>query len=287
MPQSPLPYLLLADVHVTRKNNDLAAQSLKKALAITPDSLQAQRNLVALELAGGRSQEALALAQAVQKQRSDEGIGYLFEGDIEASMKNFDNAAAAYRNGLKKRKSADLAIKLHSVLLTGGKPAEADKFAASWQRDFPKDAAFRFHLGDVALAKGDYAQAETLYLNVIAIRPDDSAAYNNVAWLTSKLKKKNALQFAEKANALVPNQPVFMDTLALVLAEESQFARAIAVQKKAIEIQSDNPSLRLTLAKIYVMAGDKAKAKDELQQLSKMGPRFRAYDEVNELLKTL
>ena len=287
LPQSPQPHLLLADVHAARKNNDLAVQSLKRALAIAPDSLQAQRNLVALELAGGRSQEALALAQAVQKQRSNEGIGYLFEGDIEASLKNFDGAANAYRNGLKKRKSTDLAVKLHSVLLTAGRTAEAEKFAAGWQKDFPKDAAFRFHLGDVAMGKGEYATAEARYQEVVAIRPDDASALNNLAWLASKLKKKNALAYAEKANALQPNQPVFMDTLAMILAEENQFERAIAVQKKALEIQAANPSLRLTLAKIYVMAGDKTHAKDELQKLANMGARFRGYEEVKELLKTL
>jgi putative PEP-CTERM system TPR-repeat lipoprotein len=287
LPQSPQPYLLLADVHVARKNNDLAAQALKRALAIAPDSLQAQQNMVALELAGGRSQEALALAQAVQKQRANDGIGFLFEGDIEAALKNYDSAANAYRNGLKRRKSTDLAIKLHSVLLTGGHPAEADRFAAGWKKDYPKDAAFRFHLGDVALAKGDYAQAEAHYQDVIAIRPDDSAAYNNAAWLASKLKKKNALAYAEKANELLPNQPQFMDTLATILAEENQFERAITVQKKALEFQPDNPSLRLTLARIYVMSGDKAHAKEELQKLSKMGARFRGHQEVNELLKTL
>src|SRR5206468_7950126 len=110
----PRPFLLLADIYMARKNSEMAIQSLRRALAIAPDSLQVQRNLVALELAGGRSQEALALAQSVQKQRSDEGIGYLFEGDIEAALKNFDSAANAYRNGLKKRKSTDLAVKLHS-----------------------------------------------------------------------------------------------------------------------------------------------------------------------------
>ena len=287
MPQSPQPYLLLADVHVARKNNDLAVQSLKRALAITPNSLQAQRNLVALELAGGRSQEALALAQSVQKQRSTEGIGHLFEGDIEASLKNFDGAANAYRAGLKRRKSTDLAVKLHSVLLTGNRRADADKFAASWVKDFPKDAGFRFHLGDVALAQGDYEAAETHYQSVLQIRPDDAPALNNVAWLTSKLKKKNALAYAEKANTLQPGQPIFLDTLAIILAEDRQFERAIATQKKALAIQAQNPSLRLTLAKIYVMAGDKTRAKDELLELSKIGPKFAGQAEVGELLKTL
>ena len=287
LPQSPRPYLLLADVYVKSKNSDMAVQSLKRALAIAPDSLQAQRNLVALELAGGRSQEALALAQSVQKQRSNEGIGYLFEGDVEAALKNFDGAANAYRAGLKKRKSTDLAIKLHSVLLTAGRKAEAEKFASGWLTEFPKDADFRFHLGDLALSQGDYAQAESNYLGVIQLRPDNAAALNNLAWLTSKLKKKNALAYAEKANSIAPGQPIFMDTLAMILAEESQFDKAITLQKKAIEIQTNNPALRLTLAKIYVMAGDKGRARDELLQLSKIGPQFAGHEEVSQLLKSL
>jgi cellulose synthase operon protein C len=287
LPQSPRPFLLLADIYMARKNSEMAIQSLRRALAIAPDSLQVQRNLVALELAGGRSQEALALAQSVQKQRSDEGIGYLFEGDIEAALKNFDGAANAYRAGLKKRKSTDLAVKLHSVLLTAGRSADAEKFAAGWLKEFPKDSAFRFHLGDVALARGDYSLAESNYLGVIQIRPDDAAALNNLAWITSKLKKKNALAYAEKANTLVPGQPIFMDTLAMILAEENKYDQAIDVQKKAIQIQSNNPSLRLTLAKIYVMAGDKGRAKEELLSLSKIGPRFAGHEEVSQLLKSL
>jgi tetratricopeptide (TPR) repeat protein len=174
-----------------------------------------------------------------------------------------------------------------TISANAGRTAEADQFAVGWQKDFPKDAAFRFHLGDVALAKADYALAETQYQEVLAMRPDDASALNNLAWLASKLKKKNALSFAEKANALQPNRPVFMDTLALILAEENQFERAITIQKKALELEAANPSLRLTLAKIYVMAGDKAHARDELQKLAKMGARFTGSEEVNELLKAL
>jgi putative PEP-CTERM system TPR-repeat lipoprotein len=287
MPQSPNPHLLLAEVYAARKNNDLAVQSLKRALVITPDSLQAQRTLVALELSAGRSQEALALAQSLQKQRTDDGIGHLFEGDIEASLKNFDGAANAYRVGLRKHKSPELAVKLHSVLLSAGRKTEAQKFAAGWLKDSPKDIAFIFHLGDVALAQGDYPLAESLYMNVLQLKPDDAPALNNIAWLAFKQKKKNALMYAEKANALRPGQPVIMDTLAIALAEENQFDRAVTLQKKAIELQPQDPSLRLTLAKIYVKAGDKARAKDELLRLSKTGAAFPGQAEVTEMLKTL
>ena len=287
LPQSPYPQLLLADVHMALKDNDMARQSLKRALAVAPDNLQAQRNLVALELAAGRSQEALAVAREVQKQRSDEGIGYLFEGDIDVSLKNLDAAAEAYRAGLKKRKSTDLAVKLHSVLLTGGHRADADKFSAGWMKEYPKDAAFLFHLGDVALAQGNYAQAETYYVDVVQLRPDDAPALNNAAWVASKLKKPGAVAYAEKANSLRPGQPLLMDTLAMVLADDHQYERAVKVQRSAMELQPQNPALRLTLAKIYIQSGDKVRAKDELEKLSAIGPKFSGHDEVNQLMKSL
>ena len=69
------------------------------------------------------------------------------------------------------------------------------------------------------------------------------------------------MAYAEKANQLVPNQPAFMDTLAMLLAERRRAAKAIELQQKALELQPSNAGLRLNLAKIYIKAGDKTQAK--------------------------
>ena len=49
----------------------------------------------------------------------------------------------------------------------------------------------------------------------------------------------------------------------------------------------DAPALRLTLAKLYAKAGDKALAKSELERLAQLGGRFAGQAEVARLLKTL
>ena len=119
----------MAEIEMAAKNKEAALQNLQKALKVKPDSLEAQRGIMMLELDAGRTKEALEVARDVQRQRPKEAIGYIFAGDAHASKKAWGDAAAAYRAGLKEVGSTELAAKLHSALLAGGNNAEADKFA--------------------------------------------------------------------------------------------------------------------------------------------------------------
>lgn len=286
-PQLPMPHLRLAEVHMAGQKADAAAQSLKRALTIAPDMLVAQTSLIRLDMSAGRVKEALATAKAIQKQRPNEAIGYILEGDIESRRKAWDVAISIYREGLKKVPSPELATKLHSAFRASGKSAEADKFAATWLKDRSNDAAFEFYLGDVAVVSNDYAAAEIKYKRVLQIQPDNPTALNNLAWVSSKLKREGALAYAEKANALRPDQPAFLDTLAMLHSEAKQHDKAIEIQKKALSLRPGDSVLRLGLARIYVAAGEKALAKTELEALRKLGSSFAPQEEVAELLGKL
>lgn len=286
-PLSPQPHMRLADVYLAEKNKEAAQDSLRKALEIKPDLLEAQRALIALALDGKKLQDALATARTVQQQRPKEAVGYVFEGDINVSQKNWDGAATAYRAGLKQVNSSELAIKLHSVLLASGKGAAADRFLAGWQKDNPKDAAFLLYLGDSAIARKDYGSAEKNYLAVIRLQPNNAVAYNNLAWVSAKLSKDGAIGYAEKANALAPSQPAFMDTLAGLLSDKGDYAKAVELQNKALALQPANALFKLNLAKIHIKGGKKDLARKELDELSKLGDKFSAQAEVATLLKSL
>jgi putative PEP-CTERM system TPR-repeat lipoprotein len=286
-PLSPLPHMRLADVHMANKNKDAAAQSLRKALEIKPDLQQAQRGSIMLDVDGKNIQGAISTARTMQKQGPNDAVGYVLEGDINASQKNWDNAATAYRTGLKQVSSPELAIKLHSVLLASNKAAEADKFATTWQKDHPKDAAFTLYLGDGAIARKDYTGAEKLYNAVIKMQANNAVAYNNLAWVTAKLNKEGAIALAEKANALAPNQPAFMDTLAVLLSDKGDYAKAVELQTKVMTQQPQNALFRLNLAKIHIKGGKKDLAKKELDELAKLGDKFGGQAEVAGLLKGL
>ncbi|MDR3368470.1 XrtA/PEP-CTERM system TPR-repeat protein PrsT [Rhodoferax sp.] len=286
-PLSPMPYVRLADVQMAAKDKAGAAASLRKALEIKPDLQQAQKGSIMLDLDAKNVQGALTTAKTMQKQDPKQAIGYVLEGDIYASQKNWDNAAGAYREGLKHATSPELAIKLHSVLMTSNKGAEADKFAVTWQKDNPKDAAFMLYQGDRAIASKDYATAERLYRTVTQLLPNSPIAYNNLAWVSARLNKDGAIALAEKANALAPNQPAFMDTLAMLLSDKGDYAKAVDLQTKVVTLQPQNPMFKLNLAKIQIKGGKKDLAKAQLDELVKLGDKFGGQKEVAELLKQL
>ncbi len=286
-PQAPQPQMRLAEAYMADKNKESARQSLNKALAIKADYLDAQRALVVLDATSDNYRSAVTAARTIQRQRPKEAIGFVLEGDSYASAKKWDEAIAAYQTGLKQTGSVELAMKIHTMTGLAGRTAEMDKFATGWVKDHPKDAAFLFYLGDAALTKKDYPTAEKMYASVVQIQPQNAPAFNNLAWVTGQLKKDKAVSYAEKANTLMPNQPAFIDTLAMLLLDQNETVKALDWQKKAVELQPQNPVFKLNLAKIYVKSGDKSQAKPILNELAKLGDNFPNQPEVGEMLKSL
>jgi cellulose synthase operon protein C len=286
-PANPRLLLRQAEAYVQIKDTAGAAQAIKKALEVSPDYLPARRGLVTLAIVDKRPADAVAAARDIQKKAPNDALGWQLEGDAEASRKNLTAAASAWRVAMQKAKSTEYAVKLHNALLTGGKRAEADRWASDWNKDNPKDAGFRFYLGDMAMAQGDNAAAEALYRGVIELQPNNALAMNNVAWLLVKQGKPGATALAEKAVSLLADRAPLLDTLATALAAENQMARAIEAQKRAVALAPDNNTMRLALAKHYIKAGEKAFARAELETLRKQGERYAGQAEVAALLKTL
>jgi len=286
-PKSPQPYLGLADANLALKDRATAAKNLQRALELEPRLLQARRGLVAIALAEKKPAEAMEIARAVQKDLPGEAVGYVLEGDIEASRDNLKAALAAYQQGLKKGAAEEAATRTHNALVTLGQKSEAEAFAQRWVTDHPQDALFPFYLADRALAARDYAQAEQRYRQVAQMQPGNALALNNIAWLLVQQSKPGAVEFAEKANRLLPGRPPLLDTLASALAAEKQLPRALEVQKQAVERAPEDGSLRLNLAKLYLASDQKGMARSELEKIERMGRKYPHQDEVAKLLKTL
>lgn len=286
-PDSPVPYLRLAELQMAIKDNTAAIENLRKVLAIKPDLVEAQRAIIALDISSGRTDDALAAARDVQKRRPKESIGYILEGNVYVSKKAWSEAATAYRAGLKQVGTTDLAISLHSVLIAAGKGSEADSFAATWVKEHPKDRGFRLNLAQIALGKKDYAGAARQYKAMLELEPGDALVLNNLAWAAGELKDPKALEYAERADKLAPDNPQILDTLGTLLVEKGDTARGVESLRKAIAIAPDAASIRLNLARALVKSGQKDAAKKELETLAKLGDKFPRQAEVARLAQTL
>jgi Flp pilus assembly protein TadD len=153
--------------------------------------------------------------------------------------------------------------------------------------DHPQDAAFRLYLGDVGAAQRDFVVAEKMYAAAVKLQPANPEALNNLAWVSGRLGRPGALAYAENAVALAPGNPGHLDTLAMLMAQEKQYAQALIQQRKALALQPANGLFRLNLARILVLAGQKDEARRELQVLAGLGEKFGGQPDVTRLLKTL
>ncbi|MBL8413611.1 MAG: PEP-CTERM system TPR-repeat protein PrsT [Propionivibrio sp.] len=287
MPNSIQPQLRMAEIQVAAKNKDAAMQSLRKALSIKADSIEAQRGIIMMEVEAGRTAEALAMAREIQKQRPKEAVGYVLEGDIHALKKAWNEAATAYRTGLRLSGSTELAVKLHAVMIAGGNSSEADKFVDSWLKEHAKDLQFRLYLAESATARKDYATASKYYRVLMDAQPDNALLVNNLAWSLAQTKDPKAIEYAEKAYKMAPDQPAIIDTLGGMLLEKGDTARALELLQKASSLAPQSSAIRFNLAKALVKAGKKEEAKKELDELAKLGEKFPAQPEVAKMLQSL
>ena len=285
-PDSPVPFMRMAEVQAAGGQRDAAVQSLLRALKIKPDLLDAQRGLVMLHLALNQQNEALAVAREVQKQRPNEAAGFVFEGDIHAAKSDAPRAVLLYRAAFKQAPVSQVAVKLHAALLASSK-GEAVAFAQSWIRANPKDAEFLLHLGNGATAAKDYPAAITHYENALAQQPENPMILNNLAWVLGQTKSPKAVEYAEKANQLAPNQPAILDTLAMVLAEKGDTVRSLEMLEQATKLAPQEASIQLNYAKVLIKAGKKSEARKSLEALAKLGERFNQQAEVTQLLAAL
>lgn len=286
-PASPLAPMRIAEIQMAQKNADEAIRNLRKALEIKAVLLEGQRKLIASLLAAGKGADVLSIARDLQKQRPEEAIGYMLEGDVQASEKRWPDAVASYRAGMKHSPSPELAIALHKALLASQNPREADRTANEWLRAHPKDVSIRLYLGDLATARKDYPAATQHYRSVIDLQPENALALNNLAWVSGQMKSPKAIEYAEMANKLAPNQPALMDTLAMLMADKGDTTGAIALLRKALDISPQAAPIRLNLARVLISVGRKDEARTELEKLATLGDKFSEQAEVTRLQKTL
>ncbi|ALT78614.1 XrtA/PEP-CTERM system TPR-repeat protein PrsT [Paucibacter sp. KCTC 42545] len=285
--KDPAAWVDLAAAHQAAKEPAEARKKLKQALALDGSFLAAHRGLVALALEAQDWAAAQTQSQQVQVLLPKQPEGWTWEGDTLALQKKWGAAAVAYRSAQSKAARSDTALRLHAVLLSDGRRADADQYERDWLAAHAGDLEFREGLARGAMARGDLPEAERLYRDELAQVPERVSALNNLAWLLVQQRKSGALSLAEQANKLAPNQAPLLDTWAAALVYEGQFAKALEIQQKAVQLAPSASLLQLHLAQIALQAGDKALAKTALNRLTEMAPGQATPPEVEQLRAAL
>jgi putative PEP-CTERM system TPR-repeat lipoprotein len=286
-PKNPLPLLQMAEMQLATKDFAAAIASERKALAVKPDYEAAYALLAKTYLASGRGEEAIAEARALQKAQSTRAIGYVLEGEILGAQKKWAEAANVYRSGFEKLPLAQIAGRYYVALQAAGKSSEATAMAKKWTTDHPGDATIPALLAQQSMQRGAIDDAIAGYRRVLAIEPENVVALNNLGWMLTDRKAAEGLDFAERAHRIAPFNPSILDTYGWALASNGDPKRGAQVLRMAMTLSPEQPEFRLHLAKALAWSGDKAGARNEIAQLTKLDKASPVRAEAEKFMSSL
>lgn len=266
-PESPAPLIALADLHRLLKDNSAAEQALRKAVNLAPDAVEVRQRLIALALERGDVPGALRLAREVQARSADGPLGYLLEGDVHAAGEKWAEAAVAYRKGVDRKGGGQAVVRLHSSLVKLSRKDEAARVANEWMKANPTDLVLRTYLAETALGEKRYDDAVKLFTRIHELAPQNPIILNNLAWAANAVKDPKALEYAEQALRLAPENPAIIDTVGTIQVERGAVDAGLANLRRAVSIGPDLLPLQLNLARALVKAGKKDEARTQLQAL--------------------
>jgi putative PEP-CTERM system TPR-repeat lipoprotein len=272
---------------MTMKNEQAAFDGLKKALALQPDYLDAQLALAGLEVRKGNHVEALKIARQIQKQQEESPVGYVLEGDLLMAQTKPELAAKAYEKGLTISKNGSLMMKLHTAVSQSGKAKEAEIRILQWLKEHPTDIPTRAYLANSYLGAKQNKAAIEQYQSVLRQESKNSSALNNLALLYQLEKDPRAINYAEQAYQVGPDNPSILDTLGWILVEQGNTVRGLPLLQKAANLAPEAAEIRYHFAFGLVKSGDKTNARKELEQLLATGKTFHRIEEAKALLKQL
>ncbi len=309
-PNSPVPYVNLADAAAAERKWDEAWQQLDRALALDRANFQALTALINLGAATGRVGEVRGrIEQLAREQPNSAPVQYLLGQSYRAASQQDaadpQKAEAALRRAVELDPDFVAAYTALAEVYFGTQQpdraiGEYKKITERRPDDF---VAFR-NIGLIEAGRNNLDAAAEYYRRVLSIRPDEPVAANNLAALYGDHGKGNpeeAIRLAQDVARRFPNEPGFADTLGWVYYRRGLYRDSVEQLKRAVDGAvkrgGDNSLYRWHLGAALAAGGDKAAARRELQKSLELAnaeqqrpvrpPTQTPVDEVRRTLESL
>lgn len=250
------PLNQLASMAIADKASHVAAERINAQIARVPQSAGFYRLLGAVYVDRGETQSAeAAFLKAVELDPNLIG-GYVALASLYASAGKNDQGLA----------NADRALKVNS-----------------------KNVTAHIIIGIVSERKGDIARAQRAYEQALAVNPRLAPAANNLAYLYAWHggDKEKALQLAQLAKEVAPQDPYISDTLGWILYSRGVYQRALSLLKESATKLPDNAEVQYHLGMVQHKLGNREAAKEALARALKLGRSFAGADEARVTLAKL
>lgn len=122
---------------------------------------------------------------------------------------------------------------------------------------------------------GSYSEAETLYLKVLAGRPENVNLLCNLGILYRDMAEPSkALSCLERASAIDPANPMINLNLGAVFEEQNDLPGAVAAYRRALQAAPNDPRALNNLGKALYQQGERDAAHEYLARAVRLAPDY-------------
>jgi uncharacterized protein (TIGR02996 family) len=273
-----------------KKDNEGARREFEKAYALDNKSNEAVAGLVALEVAGGKTPDALKRIDAQRAKTPNNSMLEVLAARTHIANRDMANAETTLRKAIEYDSSNLTAYAmLGQVYLQQKKMDQAIGEFESMTKQQPKNVAAHTMIGMILQTQGKNAEAQKRYEQILTIDSRSPVAANNLAWMYAEAGTNldQALQLAQTAQAALPEQPEVNDTLGFVYLKKDLATLAVPPLRVSVEKDPKNPVYHYRLGLAYSKTGDDAGARRELEASLKLSPTGPNADEAKKILAGL
>jgi putative PEP-CTERM system TPR-repeat lipoprotein len=250
-----------------------ALASFKRAEELQPNAIEPKVAIASTLFTAGKRAEAYVMAKALQASTPTSAVGPSLQGDFFDADNKPDEALAQYRRAFEISKNSTTANKLYGALQKAKRSDEAKSHLALWwSASQPKDVATMLAASDLLLDRKEWKETVAVLNEVLKVNPKSPAALNNAAIAVHHLKEPKALQLAQRAYQIEPQNYAIMDTYGWILVEQNQVDEGLKLLKVAALKAPRSPGVRLHLAQAFAKSGDLKSAQAEAQNALKNNP---------------
>jgi cellulose synthase operon protein C len=266
-----------------------ARSTLHAALDRDPRNASLKGEMILVEAEIGGLEAGLATARRFTNEDPGNSLYDLASAELYENAGRRREAIALVDQVAATQPSDDnLTLALFRMYTRVDDPAKAEGVLTARLKNDPKDYAIRTALAGFYLEQKKYEAAITEYGRLVAERPADPIALNNLAWLHQRegdLAK--ARELAERAFAASPPTAQIDDTLGWILLAQGEAGKAMTYLSAANSAAPRNPDIQYHLAVALHRVGRAAEAQSMLESLLESGASFTDKDEAEKLLKKL
>lgn len=236
-----------ADLLIRLKDFDGARQALTAAIQRQPGNLPLLQARVRVDLIDRGLDAALATADTLASDPSMLPAAASLKGGLLMGAQRYKEAAAAFRTEYDKNPSSILVVALAQALNSSGDANGAANELLKWQATHPEDPAVAQVLGTLDITAHRYDSSERNFQVALKAQPNDLVALNNLAWIYQQKGDKRAREYAQRAFEQAPT-PEVTDTLAWILVQQGNAAKAVPLLKAAVAGRPQNSTIKYHLA---------------------------------------